>query len=802
MSRTWFTSRSLLAVLCLAALADGVALAQQKRPLEIESVKVGLPGGPKGERRVRLGAWSPIYVSLTAGKEDLSAGEYELVSEASDGDSQAQFFTRVPAMQAKEQRTVLTYYRPGDREGAVRITLRTHRGSTVQSAGKEPEFSERLNPDELLYLVVGAELGGLRSALLPPNVRAGGVVEDELDLSRADRWIARIDTAAHMPAQWFGYQAADVVVLATSNTKFVEALLARHPHALEALGEWVRRGGRLVLGVGKNFQLAKDVLAKMGIADFKLERSERVTALTGLSALVGKQVPNLEWRDGFDVTRASLREGAIPLASDERGGKKWPVVALSPCGMGRVMLVAFDFDTPAFTGWKGQGAFWQTIHSELAPKHGRLDKNAEGLERGNELAGNLQRGLETFDEVPVISFGWVAFFILIYILIVGPLDYLFLKKVVKRLELTWVTFPLVVLVVSVAAYVTAYKLKGNHLRVNKIDVVDINLRDNQVQGTTWFSIFSPRVQSYTVGVEAAPEWSGGAKAGEDTGFNTVVTTLSPPDSSIGGVDRPGSQSLFRRPYQYAEDASALRGVPVPVWASRSFTASWGARINRNQLIEVTDDFALSADGLRLSGKLRSHLPVELTEVSLYYAEQWHSMPNVPANGPYPVNELVIQSGKPIPQWLAIPFRRIEKPQKSERPSGNLRKDEWDERGRSVKELGFHSDRLMKSVLFHSAPNNPKADEGNSGLRSLDQGWRLRPVRRGDRERHPYLDEAILVGRATQTPASAEEVSQAGVSATRLWLGRLPGEGERESLKGFLGQDTYVRVYIPVPRKAD
>jgi hypothetical protein len=46
---------------------------------------------------------------------------------------------------------------------------------------------------------------------------------------------------------------------------------------------------------------------------------------------------------------------------------------------------------------------------------------------------------------------------------------------------------------------------------------------------------------------------------------------------------------------------------------------------------------------------------------------------------------------------------------------------------------------------------------------------------------------------------AEEVSQDGVSATRLWLGHLPGEGNREPLKGYLSQETYVRIYIPVPR---
>src|SRR5207302_2692824 len=56
-------------------------------------------------------------------------------------------------------------------------------------------------------------------------------------------------------------------------------------------------------------------------------------------------------------------------------------------------------------------------------------------------SSDLQGSLDFFEGVPVVSFGWVALFILIYIVLIGPVDYLFLKKVVKRLEWTWVTFP-------------------------------------------------------------------------------------------------------------------------------------------------------------------------------------------------------------------------------------------------------------------------------------------------------------------------------------------------------------------------
>ena len=76
--------------------------------------------------------------------------------------------------------------------------------------------------------------------------------------------------------------------------------------------------------------------------------------------------------------------------------------------------------------------------------------------------------------MPVVSFGWVALLIVLYILLIGPVEYFFLKRVLGRLELTWITFPIIVLTVSLAAYFTAYALKGRDLKVNKIDVVDVD----------------------------------------------------------------------------------------------------------------------------------------------------------------------------------------------------------------------------------------------------------------------------------------------------------------------------------------
>src|SRR5262249_2415914 len=155
------------------------------------------------------------------------------------------------------------------------------------------------------------------------------------------------------------------------------------------------------------------------------------------------------------------------------------------------------------------------------------------------------KNLEDFEDVPVISFGWVALFILVYILIVGPLDYFFLKKVVKRLELTWITFPTVVVAISVAAYFTAYYLKGNDQKINKIDLVDIDLNTQEAFGQSWFTIFSPRIQHYTIGVEPAhPDWAA-TKADPGRDYSVVTSWMGRPEASWGGSGRGGSQSLFR-----------------------------------------------------------------------------------------------------------------------------------------------------------------------------------------------------------------------------------------------------------------
>jgi hypothetical protein len=119
---------------------------------------------------------------------------------------------------------------------------------------------------------------------------------------------------------------------------------------------------------------------------------------------------------------------------------------------------------------------------------------------------------------------------------------------------------------------------------------------------------------------------------------------------------------------------------------------------------------------------------------------------------------------------------------------------------NIQDRSFH--RLTKQLLFYHLSRG-QGFEQDASTRGLDQSWRLerQPVSglEGD-----YRDEAVLVARTPIVSDRAEAVLDSKHSPSRLWLGELPGaEGAtRPPVRGFLTQESYVRVYIPVRARAE
>jgi hypothetical protein len=585
-----------------------------------------------------------------------------------------------------------------------------------------------------------------------------------------------LDDVNLLPRHWIAYDAVDVLVLTTSSEPFLSALCddPQHAERKQALVEWVRRGGRLIIGVGKS----QDIIAKL----FDDPKNQDLAALLPArprGAVAEGELPLLgQWIDpqateaapALAATRLEPKAGSRVLLRQPSPTGELPLLVLGPAGLGRTLMVGFDLDSTSLARWPKQSRFWNRLLGEIAakpPSSPQMQNRFGGFNdtQITDLTAPLRQELDRFGEVPVISFGWVALFILLYIIVVGPLDYLFLKHVVKRLELTWITFPTVVFLVSTLAYFTAYYLKGDKLRINKVDVVDIDLHTKQAYGSSFFTLFSPRIQNYTIGVEPVnPAW--GAAANGDLSASPVVSEFS-------GVNygRGRSQGLFRRAYEYAPDASGLQGVPIRFWSTKAFQANWRQPLAAaSPLIEADLSVVPDTDPPRLRGQLVSHLPGALEGAVFIFRGLVYPLESLLPETP---RELAgVRHVRNVSAWLGNPG------------------DTAGSAGRPW--LGSHGsvDAKLFPLLFHQTGGDSMQAQPSHALRGLDQAWRLRDTN---------LGEIIIYGRLATEYGPAEEVEQNPITPGRLWLGALPASGSRPSLGGVLRQETYVRIYVPLRR---
>lgn len=243
--------------------------------IQITDVKVGLPPGRFITQQddngnpahvLKSGVWAPVYVQLQMLKEEKRPAA--IVVEASDADnltvslavplqnlSDLQPGTRIEPTELR----FLPYARPSGRYDMT-VSVR------VLGEGKPTDWRMLSEPYRVRYLrtrdaaeYVVLSLGTKLPGLDLPNERN---TSEEPDFQSKGLRNGRIETAAimnvnEMPDRWFGYETADLVVLttgATSEQDFLTPLFTdpKQRHRVEALLEWVRRGGRLVVSVGNN----------------------------------------------------------------------------------------------------------------------------------------------------------------------------------------------------------------------------------------------------------------------------------------------------------------------------------------------------------------------------------------------------------------------------------------------------------------------------------------------------------------------------------------------------------------------
>jgi hypothetical protein len=319
-------------------------------------------------------------------------------------------------------------------------------------------------------------------------------------------------------------------------------------------------------------------------------------------------------------------------------------------------------------------------------------------------------------------------------------------------------------------------------------VVEVDPASGRVYGTTWLTVFSPRIDTYTVGVTPAEGWT----AGDEEPGATLVGWVGSPTGGRAG--------LVRRRYRYHVDsgaiATALEDVPIQVWSTKSFVANWSGKINpASPVVESALEHPPGAPD-KVIGTFVNRMPFpELRDCVVFYGDQVYTLPSGGTILKDQTVRLVLDEGRGARQWLSeggpdgyvgqlTTLHTRGEPDSGPSRGGPPRPATTDPSARG-------STLPMWGYLFYEEALKREAGSfaRNASLRRLDQSWRVRPENR---------DEVILVGRVVVPSGAAETLLGGADSPTRLWLKDLPGAGKaRQPIPGTARQETYVRVYLPV-----
>ena len=333
-----------------------------------------------------------------------------------------------------------------------------------------------------------------------------------------------------------------------------------------AVSIWVRSGGHLILGVDQPSDITGTPwLGELLNTQFGLVQNLEIGALFR-SWLSNAGYPIGAVDEEFTTTFVTaapvqLKEGKTLLSFE---GKT--LIANANRGLGQVTILGFNPEREPIRSWENRAWLWSRLAeidsewfvSEQPPRnYGRM--NVDGLY-------GMMLDSRQVSKLPVI---WLILLLITYLVIIGPIDRIWLKRINKQM-LTWLTFPLYVIFFSLLIYYIGYRLRAGQLEINELHIVDV-LPGDQVtlRGRSYASIYSPSNKDYPMGGSLAL----GAFRSELSSF------------SNGGGNQPLLIGL---------SPGKLEAIArVPIWTSRLFSSEWvnGAASNIQTTITKQNDDA-------------------------------------------------------------------------------------------------------------------------------------------------------------------------------------------------------------------
>jgi hypothetical protein len=288
-------------------------------------------------------------------------------------------------------------------------------------------------------------------------------------------------------------------------------------------------------------------------------------------------------------------------------------------GAGFVTFVALDLNAKPLNRWLALSQLYEIL------LFNRLrDTSTEQTSRAGRISSSGVTDLSTqlanvSDAIPAAErwSSWHAMLMMVvYLVIIGPLDYLLVVRLLRRPKMTWLTFPLLV---AISCGLTFWWSSGQRATatVRELSLLDVSQdRARQtIHARTWSSLSTSDSRYAAVNAVPLPTVAGQTlNVSEQT-----LTWHGRAEDVYGGLYRAGGAGLGQKVSRRTEIGDAqFTSVPLMVDGSQAFIAESFAEVG--QLPAFESNLEMPPSGL-LEGTFVHHLPVAIKDWAIVFGNR-------------------------------------------------------------------------------------------------------------------------------------------------------------------------------------
>jgi hypothetical protein len=471
-------------MVCVAALL--AAPAARAQAVRGDIMSIGFEARGQSLNVIREGTWFPIFAKLNVGGTEHFQGRFVCERVDLDGDRVAYTDPQVAVTAGGMDRHLWLYASTIKENGSSNIDLVAYDQNNIAIPIASATRPGLVGGDTELILDISAnQVDGLRSFETRGDVTT-------LSSSWGQRIYYRPVCVATLPCKslpdrWIGLEAVNTIVWDEPDP---DALTNEQ---IAALIQWVRAGGKLVIGIGPAWLK----LQKSALRDILPLRGEQPPQMTAyLQSFLTRFVTNgrqADFKSPVSVVLAELAPDSVATVRDtlaEDATQVFNLVAMRWIGSGRVTAVAARLHDLA--GATPKPDFYRELIDLSAVPDKFKDNEANkatGLLRAVELQPALVRPTE-FSRVANIRMLVAFTFVGLYIGLATVASWYWLGRH-KLTQLSWSVFAGFAVVASALGIVAVFFLRGATDRVASVSAVDLEAETMKNTGTqarahVWF----------------------------------------------------------------------------------------------------------------------------------------------------------------------------------------------------------------------------------------------------------------------------------------------------------------------------